>query len=277
MTEEKCCVVVCENPLDQNYWDSQYQAKTTGWDLGKISPPIKTIIDNLENKNTRVLIPGCGNTYEAEYLLNQGFTNITVIDIAPTLVADLNRKFANHPNIKVLLGDFFEHQGEYDCIVEQTFFCALPPTMRQKYVWKMHQLLAENGIVTGLLFNIEFEVSPPFGGSQEEYEKLFKEAFNFKKLEVCQNSIEKRTNSELYFEFVKNKCSVNLYAFERITCSGCMKTVSDKYMDIIGVQNVSMSSDFHEILVVSDNEIQLQLFQEAVAYDQKYKISKVYR
>ena len=44
MEKEKCCVVVCDNPLDQNYWDSQYQAKATGWDLGTISPPIKTIM-----------------------------------------------------------------------------------------------------------------------------------------------------------------------------------------------------------------------------------------
>jgi hypothetical protein len=30
----------------------------------------------------------------------------------------------------VLLGDF-NHKGEYDLIIEQTFFCALPPVMRQ--------------------------------------------------------------------------------------------------------------------------------------------------
>ncbi len=275
MSEEKCCVVVCENPLDKNYWDAQYQSKIISWDLGTVSPPIQYLIDRIKNKQARILIPGCGNTYEAEYLLAQGFTNVTVIDIAPTLVANLNKKFANNPNIKIVLGDFFEHEGVYDYIIEQTFFCALPPTMRQKYVWKMHQLLAENGILTGLLFNREFEISPPFGGSQEEYELLFKAAFSFNKMEISKNSIDKRAGFELLFEFYKTNHIVHLYAFEGITCSGCMKTVSDKFKEIKGVQNASMSSDFSEIVIVSATEIPLQFLQDAVAYDHKYKISKV--
>ena len=270
MSEEKCCVVTCDLPLDQTYWDNQYQANATGWDLGQVSPPIKTYINTIENKEAKILIPGCGNTYEAEYLLQLGFTNITVIDIAPTLVENLKQKFVNNKNITIVLGDFFEHRGKYDFIIEQTFFCALPPTMRQKYVWKMHQLLSDYGKLVGLLFNREFEVSPPFGGSQEEYELLFKAAFSFNKMETSTNSIDKRVGSELLFEFNKTNYIVNLYAFEGITCSGCMKTVSDKFKEITGVQNASMSSDFSEIIVVSANEIPLQLLQDTVAYDQKY-------
>ena len=137
MSEEKCCVVTCDVPLDKAYWDNQYQSNNARWDLGQVSSPIKAYIDKLENKHASILIPGCGNTYEAEYLLQQGFTNITVIDIAPTLVERLKHKFKANTNIKVVLGDFFEHQGVYDYIIEQTFFCALPPKMRQKYVWKI--------------------------------------------------------------------------------------------------------------------------------------------
>jgi SAM-dependent methyltransferase len=276
LEEEKCCVVSCENPLNQEYWDTQYKVKATGWDIGSVSGPIKTIVDALENKNSSILIPGCGNSYEAEYLLKQGFTNVTVIDIAPTLVAAISEKFADNENIKVVLGDFFELEGKYDLIIEQTFFCALPPTMRQKYVWKMHQLLAENGKIEGVLFNRDFDVSPPFGGNKAEYEQLFAAAFDLVKLELCQNSIEKRTNSELVIDFQKNtKVLVNLYAFEGITCSGCMSTVSNKFMEIEGVENVSMSSNFAEVLIVSTKEIPLNLLQEIVSYDEKYKITKI--
>jgi SAM-dependent methyltransferase len=276
MNNEQCCVVSCDKPLDQAYWDAQYKAAATGWDLGVVSPPIKTYIDRLENKNAAILIPGCGNTYEAEYLLEKGFTNITVIDIAPTLVENLNQKFASNSNIKIVLGDFFEHQGSYDFIIEQTFFCALPPTMRQKYVWKMHQLLAEEGILTGLLFNRSFDVSPPFGGSQEEYEMLFKSAFDFMKMEVAQNSVAPRANSELFIEFKKNnEFKVELYAFEGITCSGCMNSVTGKFSSLNGVMNVSMSSNFAEILIVSKKEIPLKELQDIVSYDEKYKIIKI--
>lgn len=278
MNKEQCCTIACESPLDQNYWDAQYKIKATAWDLGQIAPPIQNFINSLENKNSRILIPGCGNTYEAEYLLEKGFTNITVIDIAPTLVAILQQKFADNPNIKIILGDFFEHQGEYDLIIEQTFFCAIPPFLRQKYVWKMHQLLADEGILSGLLFNRTFEVSPPFGGSQKEYEMLFKDAFDFLKLEVAENSAEPRKDSELFFEFKKNSSvQVRLYTFEGITCSGCMETVSSKFADIENVLNVSMSTDFSEVLIVSKNEIQIQELQKIVSYDEKYKIQQLNR
>ena len=189
--------------LDKNYWETRYLISDTGWDLGKVSPPIKRYIDTLENKNARILIPGCGNTYEAEYLLLQGFTNITVIDIAPTLVKNLRDKFENHGSISVLLGDFFEHHGEYDLIIEQTFFCALPPDFRENYVAKMHKLLSNDGILAGLLFDKTFEVGPPFGGSKSEYESLFSTTFHFINFDISEHSIPKRASSELFIEFKK--------------------------------------------------------------------------
>lgn len=276
MKEIQCCVVSCEKQLDAAYWESQYKAKTTGWDLGKVSPPIQTYVDRIDNKNNSILIPGCGNSYEAEYLLENGFTNITVIDIAPTPVADLKEKFKNNPNIRIVLGDFFEHQGKYDLIIEQTFFCALPPIMRQKYVWKMHQLLADEGKLAGLLFNRTFEISPPFGGSKAEYELLYTAAFEFLKMDVCPNSIAPRANSELFFELKKNnQVKVNLYELEGITCSGCMESVAKKFKAIDGILNVSMSSDFAEVLIVSKNEIAVEELQNAISYDEKYKIKKI--
>ena len=130
--------------LNQNFWNDLYKTNSMGWDIGAVSPPIKTLIDTLEDKNISILIPGCGNCYEAEYLLQKSFTNITLIDIAPTLVENLKQKFEFNSNIKIILGDFFEHQGKYDLIIEQTFFCALPPIMRQQYVLKMNQLYVIN-------------------------------------------------------------------------------------------------------------------------------------
>jgi SAM-dependent methyltransferase len=189
--------------LNQEYWDNLYVTNDIAWDMGRVSPPIKSYIDTIENKDLRILIPGCGNSYEAEYLLQQGFTNVILIDIAPTLVAYLHEKFQNNTNIKIVLGDFFEHQGQYDFIFEQTFFCALPPMLRERYVEKTHQLLAENGKLVGVLFNKNFEISPPFGGSHSEYELLFGSNFTILKMELCQNSIPKRANNELFIALQK--------------------------------------------------------------------------
>ncbi|MBP4143080.1 methyltransferase domain-containing protein [Flavobacterium sp. P4023] len=275
MEDIKCCVVSCEKPLDASYWEAQYQSKSTGWDLGDISPPIKKYIDTLENKETAILIPGCGNTYEAEYLLKKGFTNITVIDVAPTLVADLIKKFSNNSNITIVLGDFFEHQGKYDLIIEQTFFCALPPTMRQKYVWKMHQLLADKGILSGLLFNRRFEINPPFGGDKTEYEMLFKASFDFLQMDICLDSAAPRSNSELFIEFKKNnQVNVNLYTMSGITCSDCANTITEKFLTIRKILNLSMNSSFTSVLICSRNEVTIDTLRELISYDEKYRIEK---
>jgi SAM-dependent methyltransferase len=206
MSEDlNCCVNPEEPTLDANYWNNQYVANTTGWDLGMPSPPLAALIDGLENKSMRILIPGCGNAYEAQYLLDLGFEKITLIDIAADLVKKLQDKFANNANIRVVLGDFFDHEGGYDLILEQTFFCALPPFMREKYVQKMHTLLSDHGQLAGLLFNREFEKQgPPFGGSENEYKTLFPMfGLEIIEIETAKNSITPRANSEVFFKAKK--------------------------------------------------------------------------
>ena len=201
---EKCCVVAGDMQLSETYWNNQYDALTTGWDLGQVSPPLKAYIDQIEDKNLRILIPGCGNTYEAGYLLQQGFANFTVIDIAPTLVKDLKNKFSGNKNINIILGDFFNHTGEYDLILEQTFFCAINPPLRKSYVAKMNDLLTIKGKLAGVLFDKEFEhQGPPFGGSKSQYTLLFENWFVLKTFEPCYNSFTKRQGTELFIIFSK--------------------------------------------------------------------------
>ena len=70
--------------LNSNYWEGRYKNKETGWDVGKITTPLKTYIDQLEDKTIRILIPGAGNGYEFEYLIQNGFENVFVVDLAVT-------------------------------------------------------------------------------------------------------------------------------------------------------------------------------------------------
>jgi len=190
---------------DPQYWNSLYQQKETHWDIGYPSTPLKEYIDQITDKDQSILIPGCGNSYEAEYLLQNGFTNITLIDIASLLTAVLEKKFSNHLNkeLTIITGDFFELNNHYDLILEQTFFCALDPSLRKTYVNKMHELLKPSGRLVGVLFNRSFEGGPPFGGTQNEYEELFKEKFEIIKLEPCYNSIQPREGSEVFINVKK--------------------------------------------------------------------------
>lgn len=271
----QCCVANCEKPLDADYWNSQYTSSKTGWDLGDISTPIKKYIDKITNKSVKILIPGCGNAYEAEYLLSNGFTNITLIDIAPDLINKLQKKFENKTGINIVLGDFFEHADKYDLIIEQTFFCALPPFMRQQYVHKMFHLLENDGQIVGLLFNRTFEQGPPFGGSKEEYLELFKNAFHIHKFNTTNDSVAPRAGTELWFEMQKNTEAITeLYKFNGITCNGCMTTVIQKFQQLPNILNASMSSDYKKVLLVSNKPILLQDLQNEINYDSKYSINK---
>lgn len=189
--------------LDADYWSNRYLQQQTGWDIGHGSTPLVEYLQTLTDKNVSILIPGCGNAYEAEWLLQNGFNNVTVLDISPVLTAALEEKFKGQ-HITIITGNFFEHKGQYDLILEQTFFCALDPILRPNYVYQMHQLLKPGGKLVGVLFNKEFEGGPPFGGSKEEYQTLFSKLLNIKKMEPCYNSIPPRKDAELFFSAGKS-------------------------------------------------------------------------
>ncbi|MBK0383831.1 SAM-dependent methyltransferase [Pedobacter sp. SD-b] len=194
--------------LDSNYWNDRYINQQTIWDLGEISSPIKTYIDQLKNKDLSILIPGAGNAYEALYLLDKGFSNVTGIDFAVLPLQNLKLKLKDieKAHYHLINDDFFNHRGTYDLILEQTFFCAINPKLRLDYVNHCHQLLNNNGKIAGLLFNKNFgSEGPPFGGNEIEYRELFKNKFEIKIMEVAYNSITPRQGSELFVIF----CSDN--------------------------------------------------------------------
>jgi hypothetical protein len=189
--------------LNKEYWENRYKSDTANWDIGQISNPLKEYIDQLKNKNVRILIPGAGNGYELDYLIEKGFHNVFVIDYAQQPIDAIikrNKALKKH----LICEDFFNHSETYDLILEQTFFCALQPNLRENYATKMFNLLSEKGKIAGLLFNFELsEVGPPFGGSYEEYVNLFSKKFTIKTLEPAYNSIKPRANKELFFTFEK--------------------------------------------------------------------------
>ena len=190
--------------LDKDFWNDRYVGKQIGWDLGAPSTPLREFVDTLEDKSIRILIPGCGNAYEAEYLHQQGFKNVFVIDIAPLALKGFSERVPEFPVDHLIEGNFFEHNAEYDLILEQTFFCALNPELRPAYANKMSELLAPNGKLAGVMFCFELtEKGPPFGGSEEEYKVYFEELFEIKSMAPCENSIKPRLGSELWVELVK--------------------------------------------------------------------------
>lgn len=191
----------------EKYWSQRYDENRTGWDIGSPSSPLKNYIDQIQNKDLKILIPGAGNAYEAEYLFQQGFKNTFVLDISKQPLNALKNRVPSFPVSQLLNGNFFTHTETYDLIIEQTFFCSFEPTKQNRtdYANKMSQLLNTNGKLVGLWFNhtLVSDGKRPFGGTQEEYLKYLTPFFEVKTFEECYNSIESRKEKELFGIFIK--------------------------------------------------------------------------
>ena len=191
--------------MQKEYWDKRWHNRETGWDIGGVSPPLKAYFDQLTDKSLKILIPGCGNAYEAEYLFKSGFTNVYIIEISKAAVASFLKRCPDFPFDKIIIGDFFEYSGQYDRIIEQTFFCAIEPLRRAEYVSKTASLLKPGGMLVGLLFDRFFDDGPPFGGTKEEYIGLFSPYFGIEIIETAYNSIVPRRGTEIFIKMIKNK------------------------------------------------------------------------
>lgn len=189
----------------EDFWNTKYKQQKTGWDLGEVSPPLKAYFDQLTNKELKILIPGGGNSYEAEYLFNNGFTNVHVIDLSKIALQNIKDRVPNFPESQLLHGNFFETTETFDLIIEQTFFCAISPSLRPTYARKMHETLHAKGTLVGLLFDAVLnEEHPPFGGDKKEYLGYFLPYFKIKNMAPCYNSFKTRHGMELFMQLEKN-------------------------------------------------------------------------
>lgn len=193
---------------EQDYWTERYLAGSTGWDIGYPSTPLKTYIDQLTNKSIKILIPGAGNAYEAEYLWQQGFANVYVMDISTEPLTTFQKRNPDFPKEQLLKEDFFQHKGAYDLIFEQTFFCSFLPIDDNRYAYakQMNSLLEPQGKLVGVWFDIPLTddmEKRPFGGDKELYLKYLSKHLKVMSFEKCYNSIAPRQGNELFGIFTK--------------------------------------------------------------------------
>lgn len=206
--------------LSPEYWNNRYLNNDFGWDTGSITTPLKTYFDQLTDKDLTILIPGAGNAYEAEYLINNGFRNVFVCDIATEPLDNLKKRCPAFKEENLLLVDFFdldlnlrisreshfERSREVDLIIEQTFFCAIEPSLRKKYFEKVAALLKPGGKLVGVLFDDALNKDkPPFGGNKEEYLSYIDPSiFKINVFEACRNSIKPRQGRELFINLARS-------------------------------------------------------------------------
>ena len=190
--------------LTKEYWNNRYKKLETGWDVGGITQPLKKYFDQVSNKKIKILIPGSGNCHEAEYLFNNNFCNTYILDYSQKAISNFIQRVPVFPKDQIVNMNFFDFNGKFDIVVEQTFFCAIDIKKRSEYVSKVSDLLKQGGKLVGLFFEDQFNNDhPPFGGTKDEYIELFRAYFDIKTIEICYNSEDARMGRELFFILIK--------------------------------------------------------------------------
>lgn len=188
-----------EVQLDESFWNARYVLGETAWDMGQVSTPLKTYIDKLSDKTIKVLVPGAGNAWEAAYLWDSGFRNVWICDIAREAIERFKKRRPDFPANQLIHSDFFQLEGNFDLVLEQTFFCAIDPSLRLSYAKKMSHILNLGGTLAGVFFDIpENPNPPPFAGNAEEYRTLFSPYFKEVQIAPCYNSIKPREGREVF-------------------------------------------------------------------------------
>lgn len=190
-----------KNGYLQKDWQRHYDEGDLGWDLGQVAPPFIKLFESKTILPGKTLIPGCGRGHEVIYLAENGF-EVTAVDYSPGAVNHL-KSTVQERNLKceVLHMDFFgidsAHNGVYDLLIEQTFFCAISPEQRSSYVSTVARALKKGGMLAGLFYNTgEEEGGPPFNTTREDIKKYFSDSFEIRQLSKTEDSAEQRKNKE---------------------------------------------------------------------------------
>lgn len=147
--------------------------KGSRFDVAGVSLPLKA---ELERRNhaprpgMSALVPGSGRAYDALALAQHGFSSVTAVDLSPAActaaleeISQSSLSRETRGRIDVRCGDFFELEGRYDFIWDNTFLCALDPAARGRWAGQMEALLAPGGELVTCVFPIgEREGGPPF-------------------------------------------------------------------------------------------------------------------
>ena len=181
-------------------WQRHYEENDLGWELGQVAPPFVKLWQEEKLPLGKVLVPGCGRGHEVVFLAENGF-DVTAIDFSSGAVTYLKNALKKR-NLegRILHQDFFSldesHEGVYDLVLEQTFFCAISPKQRRDYVLNVSRILKPGGILVGLFYHTDKQGGPPYNTTRENIETHFSENFEIQELDKTSLSSEQRKDKE---------------------------------------------------------------------------------
>lgn len=178
-------------------WELRYVAGDTPWELGEVSPPLASLLRAYRDALGRVLVPGCGRGEDALYAAALG-AEVTGWDLSPTAIAAAQaRGLAATFAVRDALAPAPELAGTVDTVVEHTFFCALAPDLRPRYMAAAAGLLRPGGMLLGVFFIGDRLSGPPYGTTQEELRALAAPHFQVRQISPAAGSPGQWTGREV--------------------------------------------------------------------------------
>jgi hypothetical protein len=166
------------DPAQPSFWDERFERGFTPWDQAGVQPQFEAFAN--AHPGAAVLIPGCGNAWEAGWLAEHGRT-VRAIDFASAAVASARAALGKHAAV-VEEADFYTYEPPFvpDWVFERAFLCALPLEQRERYAQRMAALLQPGALLAGYFFIGEPQKGPPFPIVRGELDALLSPYFTLR-------------------------------------------------------------------------------------------------
>jgi methyl halide transferase len=194
----------------QEFWDSQYESRKTGWDLISPNPVFKYIIKDLPFiKPSKIIILGSGKGFDAvlAYENNYDVTTVDFSSKANNYCKELCEKF--NAKINIVEKDFFDldnsYFGTFDIVYEYVTYCAINISRRNEFLNLVNKLLKPGGRFITDLFPIDNrEGGPPFSVELNQFLNDAKKYFSLEFLNKNIPSVKPRKGKEILLVFRKS-------------------------------------------------------------------------
>ncbi len=182
----------------QRDWNQAYLNQETPWNMNANNPLFEKHASKLlRESGPDWLIPGAGHGHEITYFESHS-KKVTAFDLSLQAQKEFQKLYPKS-SCDYRVEDFFDSSLKtFDVVIENYFFVALDPAMRQKTLQRIHTLLKNKGFYAGVFFTRSSQQGPPFGLSEWELRAHVEHLFEIKEWIRSPFSHPKRQDMELW-------------------------------------------------------------------------------
>jgi len=136
------------------YWDDRYTRDPEPFDWYQRWDGLKDVLKDILQPAHSILVLGCGNSRLSEELFDEGYTNITNIDISMVVIEAMQQKYQDKPTMTYQQMDCRQMEfpaGKFNVVIDKgtldSVLCGEGSTRNmQKTLTEISRVLQPNGI-----------------------------------------------------------------------------------------------------------------------------------